>query len=128
MTVPDRTTRTHLALAATLLSGEDDGPLPGSVSEQFIRCVKPGCHCWRGQLHGPYFYRIWRDAPQAGGKKGKGNKVYVKAADVAGVRARYEEYRVMGQELRALRARRVALTTRLRLQVRRSRRLRLPAL
>ena len=84
MTVPDRTTRTHLALAATLLSGEDDGPLPGSVSEQFIRCGKPGCHCRRGQLHGPYFYRIWRDAPQAGGKKGKGNKVYVKAADVAG--------------------------------------------
>jgi len=114
MTVPDRTTRTHLALATTLLSGEDDGPLPGSVSEQFIRCGKPGCHCRRGQLHGPYFYRIWRDAPQAGGKKGKVNKVYVKAADVAGVRA--------------LRARRVALTARLRLQVRRSRRLRLPAL
>ncbi len=35
--------------------------LPGAVVRQFIRCGNAQCKCARGELHGPYFYRKWRD-------------------------------------------------------------------
>ncbi len=55
--------------------------LPGTVQPQWVRCGKRTCKCARGDLHGPYPYRMWRD--QRGGQ----HKQYVKAADVEAVRA-----------------------------------------
>jgi hypothetical protein len=55
--------------------------LPGAVCAQWVRCGRPGCRCARGQPHGPYFYRFWREA-------GRLRKAYVRRADVAQVRAR----------------------------------------
>ena len=103
-----------------LRSGPEEagGPLPGSVSEQFIRCGKAGCRCQNGPPHGPYFYRIWRGEGRAV------HKVYVKRAELEQVRARCAEYRAVAEELRALRARRLALTALLWVQVARSRCLR----
>jgi hypothetical protein len=53
--------------------------LPAAICTQYVRCGKPGCKCARGELHGPYFYRFWREG-------GKLKKVYIKKADVARVR------------------------------------------
>ena len=61
-------------------------PLPGAVCPQFVRCGTPGCKCATGDLHGPYYYRFWRE-------DGRLRKVYVKRADVAAVRAACEEER-----------------------------------
>jgi hypothetical protein len=38
---------------------------------QWHRCGKPTCRCARGELHGPYFYRFWREG-------GRLRKVYVR--------------------------------------------------
>jgi hypothetical protein len=37
------------------------GPLAGSLQAEWRRCGKPTCRCARGEPHGPYFYRYWRD-------------------------------------------------------------------
>ena len=55
--------------------------LPGAVCQQWVKCGKPRCHCARGELHGPYWYRIWRDA------FGSCRKEYVRPADLEAVRA-----------------------------------------
>ncbi len=50
--------------------------LPGSVHIEWKRCGRPWCHCASGgQLHGPYFYRRWRE-------NGRQKKQYVKLADL----------------------------------------------
>jgi hypothetical protein len=54
--------------------------LPGVVRPQWVRCGKPGCRCARGQLHGPYHYRFWREG-------GRLRKAYVPPADLEQVRA-----------------------------------------
>lgn len=54
--------------------------LPGAVCAQMVRCGKPTCKCARGELHGPYFYQFVR-------VNGVLVKRYVKAKDVAQVRA-----------------------------------------
>ena len=54
--------------------------LPGAVCRQWKRCGKAGCKCGRGALHGPYFYRFWREG-------GRLRKAYVKPADVEAVTA-----------------------------------------
>ena len=72
--------------------------LPGAVCPQWKRCGKARCKCARGTLHGPYYYRFWRE-------DGRLRKAYVKRADVAGVRAACEEERQflrLGQLARAL--------------------------
>jgi len=97
---------------------EYEGPLPGTVCEQFIRCGKANCRCRRGPLHGPYFYRVWR------GDGRRVHKVYVKRTDAAQVRGQCDQYRALDEDLRALRARRLAYTARLWTQIRRSARLR----
>jgi hypothetical protein len=38
--------------------------------QERVRCGKPGCKCARGELHGPYTYKYWREA-------GKLRKAYV---------------------------------------------------
>ena len=39
--------------------------LTGALVPEYKRCGKPNCRCARGQLHGPYYYRRWRDAAGA---------------------------------------------------------------
>lgn len=55
--------------------------LPGVVCAQWRKCGKAGCRCARGDLHGPYFARFWRQG-------GRLRKAYVRKADVEDVRGR----------------------------------------
>ena len=54
--------------------------LLGTVCKQWVRCGKSRCRYARGELHGPYFYRFWRDG-------GRVRKTYVKRSDVDTVTA-----------------------------------------
>jgi hypothetical protein len=69
-------------------------PLPGAVCRQWVRCGNPTCHCARGQRHGPYYYRFWREG-------GKLRKQYVRPADLEEVRARCEARRQAKRDLQA---------------------------
>ena len=55
-------------------------PLPGVVLPQWVRCGRANCRCAQDQLHGPYYYRFWRDG-------GRLRKTYVKASELEQVRA-----------------------------------------
>ena len=68
--------------------------LLGAVCVQWVRCGKPNCRCARGELHGPYYYRFWRE-------NGKLRKVYVKPGDLAEVQEACEARRRERRELRA---------------------------
>ena len=74
-------------------------PLKGEVCVQYIRCNKAGCRCGRGDLHGPYHYRVWREG-------GSVRKAYVRPNDLAAVRAACDAYKAMDQRLRELRRQR----------------------
>jgi len=79
--------------------GEAD--LCGSLIAEYKRCGKPNCRCARGELHGPYYYRRWRDAA------GVQRKAYVARERLAEVRSALEEARgdnpmVRWRELRKL--------------------------
>jgi len=50
--------------------------LKGSLHVETKRCGKPNCRCARGRLHGPFFYRHWRD-------RGRQRKEYVPRENVA---------------------------------------------
>lgn len=54
--------------------------LLGAVQKQFVKCSTPNCRCRKGQPHGPYYYRFWRE-------DGRLRKEYVKPADLAAVQA-----------------------------------------
>lgn len=61
--------------------------LPGVVLPQMVRCGKPNCKCASGQkddLHGPYYYRFWRE-------DGRLRKQYVPLDRVDAVRATCEQ-------------------------------------
>ena len=49
----------------------DEIELRGSLIAERKRCGKPNCRCARGELHGPYYYRRWRD------ESGRQRKEYV---------------------------------------------------
>ena len=68
--------------------------LPSTVQLQWIRCGKPNCGRERGKLHGPYWYRFWRD------DEGPLRKEYVKQADLEAARAACEATRVEVREMR----------------------------
>jgi hypothetical protein len=36
--------------------------LNGSIHMEWKRCGKPNCRCARGLLHGPFYYRRWRES------------------------------------------------------------------
>lgn len=78
-------------------------PLKGIVCEQYIRCGNAACRCQRGEKHGPYYYRIWREGDQV-------RKVYVKRADLAVVLAACEAHRVYSDQLHAARGERERVT------------------
>ena len=52
----------------------------GTVHVQWVRCNRAGCRCATGRPHGPFYYRIWRDA-------GRLRKQYVPKERLAEVRA-----------------------------------------
>jgi hypothetical protein len=54
-------------------------PLPGCLSATRQRCGKTACRCARGELHGPYWSRFWREG-------GRRRRQYVRAADLERVR------------------------------------------
>jgi hypothetical protein len=66
--------------------------LPGVVCQQWVRCGRPACRCARGSLHGPYFYRFWREG-------GRLRKAYVRRPDVEQVRLWCRARRGARQEL-----------------------------
>jgi hypothetical protein len=68
--------------------------LPGVVCAQWIRCGRPSCRCANGELHGPYYYRLWRQG-------GRLRKQYVKRSELDEARARCEARRQFQRELRA---------------------------
>ncbi len=72
--------------------------LAGAVIAQYVRCGKAGCRCARGELHGPYWYRKWREGSRQ-------HKTYVPRVDLAAVRAACDEERQflrLGRLARAL--------------------------
>ena len=64
-----------------------DADLRGSLIAEKKRCGKPNCRCARGELHGPYYYRRWRDA------SGRQRKEYVPREQAKRVRATLERAR-----------------------------------
>ena len=61
-------------------------PLPGVLLANPVRCGKPSSRCARGELHGPYLYRRWREG-------GKQRRQYVSARDAEQVEAALAEWR-----------------------------------
>jgi hypothetical protein len=78
-------------------------PLKGEICEQYVKCGKENCRCANGRLHGPYYYRVFRD-------KGQVRKEYVRKKDLSQVRSAIAEYRQYDGELKKLRHRRIDLT------------------
>jgi hypothetical protein len=72
------------------------GPLPGALRAELIRCGKPSCRCARGERHGPYLYRRWRE-------NGLQRRQYVKPADAERVRACLAEWRRLHPPARSAR-------------------------
>ena len=68
----------------------------GTVHARFVRCNRAGCRCASGRLHGPYFYRFWREA-------GRLRKEYVPRAQLDAVRAACAERQALVRDLRASR-------------------------
>ena len=67
--------------------------LPGTVCVQWVTCGHQNCRCARGQLHGPYFYRFWR-------QHGRVRKTYVKRSEVESVRKQCAYRRQLRARLR----------------------------
>ena len=57
------------------------GELVGWLRPQYVRCGKSNCRCNGRDLHGPYWYRCWRDAT------GRQRKIYVKQSALPSVQA-----------------------------------------
>jgi len=51
----------------------------GGLRAEWKKCGKFNCRCARGQLHGPYYYRHWRE-------NGRQRKAYVARQQLEGVR------------------------------------------
>ena len=74
--------------------------LPGVVLAERKRCGKANCRCRSGEeadLHGPYFYRYWRQG-------GRLRKAYVPLRRVDAVRAACQRRQEREREERARRA------------------------
>jgi hypothetical protein len=69
----------------------------GSVHLEFKKCGCPSCHCSWGILHGPYFYRRWRQGSRQ-------RKAYVKPTELPSVLKAIEAAHASRPVLRAVRA------------------------
>ena len=65
----------------------------GAICAQWVRCGKPNCRCAKGQLHGPYYYRFWREG-------GKLRRAYVRKADAPAALAAYHTLRQSDRQRR----------------------------
>lgn len=63
-------------------------PLPGSLHIEWRRCGRPACRCSRGQRHGPYYARRWRE-------NGRQRKAYVRERNVAATLVAIELHKAM---------------------------------
>ena len=79
-----------------MLPKEIPDKLPGTVQRQYVRCGKPNCKCARGELHGPLYYRYWRD------EDGRQHREYVRKADLEATRAACAAWRAQQRAVRAL--------------------------
>jgi hypothetical protein len=68
----------------------------GSLHATYVRCGKAGCHCARGELHGPYWRQQWRE-------KGRTRRRYVRQADAGRLRGELEVWRAEHPTLTDLR-------------------------
>ena len=68
----------------------------GTLSESYRTCGQPGCHCHRGQKHGPHFYMSYR------GPEGKTTGYYVPAGLVERVQQGVEAWHELETVLRQL--------------------------
>jgi uncharacterized protein DUF6788 len=97
--LPSRARASSLELAKTLYK------IPALLTIH-TRCGKPNCRCTRGELHGPYHALHWREGPTQ-------RRRYVKARDVAAVRAVIDRRRAERARLRFAFAADLALLCRL---------------
>src|SRR5438093_736401 len=67
--------------------------LSGYVCVQYRKCGKPNCRCAQGRLHGPYYYRSWRD-------EGKQYWEYIKRKDLPTMQAACDSNRALQAYLR----------------------------
>jgi hypothetical protein len=72
-------------------------PLPGVLRAEWIRCGAPRCRCTRGDRHGPYLYRRWREA-------GRQRRRYVKPSEVAHVAEALAAWRRLHPPARSMRS------------------------
>jgi uncharacterized protein DUF6788 len=56
----------------------------GVVRLEWVRCGRDNCRCARGELHGPYYFRYWREGTLG---RRKLRKEYIKRQDEATGRA-----------------------------------------
>ncbi len=62
--------------------------LAGTVLTEYKKCGRGNCRCARGELHGPYYYRFFRE-------EGRLHRAYVKACDLATVKMECDERRAL---------------------------------
>jgi len=67
----------------------------GAICGSMVRCGRSTCKCARGELHGPYFYRFYRD------KQGRQHRQYIPKAQVEAELEKQQERRDDGRRLRA---------------------------
>lgn len=81
-----------------------DQPLKGSIHVEWKRCGKLNCRCARGMLHGPYFYRRWREGGRL--RKGYVSREEVTSAilEIALRRQRQKEIRLIRASIKSTRA------------------------
>jgi hypothetical protein len=70
--------------------------LGGSLQALYVRCGTVGCHCARGELHGPYWRHQWRE-------NGRTRRRYVRQADAPSLQAELEVWRAGHPTLGSLR-------------------------
>ena len=81
--------------------------LPGAVCTEWKKCGKSNCRCAGGEMHGPYYYRYWRE----GGRLRKTYVPHRSVVEVAeccqarrlqrlAIRFGWQDYRIMLDALR----------------------------
>ena|SRR5450631_2225451 len=67
--------------------------LKGEICEQYIACNKSNCRCQNGDLHGPYYYRVWREGTKV-------KRQYVRAVELQTVREGCDRFRSIRSHLK----------------------------
>jgi hypothetical protein len=72
-------------------------PLPGVLRAEWVRCGKPSCRCVRGERHGPYLFRRWR-------QNGRQRRQYVKPSEAEQVAEALAAWRRLHPPARSMRS------------------------